>query len=374
MFKNLNIKKVSLGLAVIVLACFAFASLLFYQIDIKDYKDNKNQHEINEEKTFETEEIKNINIDSSSADINIIEYDDNKVKVHIYGHFYKKYKDDNNEPVIELNNGQLDIMQSRKSSIMSLGINFNIGELFNDNEMQMDVYVPKGYKDDINIESSSGNIKTDNLELKKLDIDTFSGKIELKDVTADKVSLETSSGDISAGNIKSDDIKINTFSGNNNYKSIDAQKVYFESSSGDISLGSVNAEVIEGDTFSGHINAKEVKSKDGKFTTSSGNIIINYAEFKKVICDTFSGDVKFENAQLNDTQIETSSGNVAISLLEDAEFKLDADSSSGNILCEFAIVKGEDEGNHELRGVVGNATNVIEIDTFSGDIDINKHK
>lgn len=373
MFKNLNIKKVSLGLAVIVLACFAFASLLFYQIDIKDYKDNKNQHEINEEKTFEAEEIKNINIDSSSADINIIEYDDNKVKVHIYGHFYKKYKD-NNEPVIELNNGQLDIMQSRKSSIMSLGINFNIGELFNDNEMHMDVYVPKGYKDDINIESSSGNIKADNLELKKLDIDTFSGKIELKDVTADKVSLETSSGDISAGNIKADDLKINTFSGNNYYKSIDAQKVYFESSSGDISLGSVNTEVIEGDTFSGHINAKEVKSKDGKFTTSSGNVIINYAEFKKVICDTFSGDVKFESAELNDTQIETSSGNVAISLLEDAEFKLDADSSSGNISCEFAIVKGEDEGNHELRGVVGNATNVIEIDTFSGDININKLK
>lgn len=369
MHNNFNMKKISIWLSIIILACFAIATLLFYQIDLKNYKDNKNQYDVNEENYFVTEEIKEININSLSSDINIIEYDATKVKVHIYGKLYNKNKV--NSPVIGFNNGILDIKENGNAN-KHFGISLNIGRLFQNTEMKIDLYIPKGYGENIIIDSSSGNVKADPLILKELDINTFSGKIELSDVTADTVSLETSSGNINAENIQADDIKINSFSGNNNFKLLKAEKVYFENSSGNISLGTVEAKNIIGETFSGNIAAEGVKSDDVDMNTSSGKIIIEDATVEKVKCETFSGDVTFNKAALKDTEIDTSSGNVAIRLIEDSEFALEAESTSGNVSCEFPISKIEEQNEHEIKGVIGKDTSKIIVDTFSGDIQINK--
>jgi len=372
MLNNLNFKKISLWLTVTLLACFAIATLLFFQIDVKNFKDNKYLYDVNEEEYFAIEEIKDINIDASSSDINIIEYDDAKVKVHIYGKLYTKNENDENKPVIELINGRLNIKENRKST-MHIGINFNIGESFQKKEMQIDVFVPKGYRENMKIESSSGSVKADPLNLKELDINTFSGDIELKDVTADTVSLETSSGNISAGNVQADDIKINTFSGNNDFKSVNAEEVCLESSSGHVSLGTVEAEKITGDTFSGNISADNVKSDDAVMNTSSGHITINGATIKKVKCETFSGNITFDKVLLYDTEIDTSSGNVTLKLIEGSEFTLEANSSSGNVSCGFPVITTEEQDENEIKGVVGKATNSMIIDTFSGDINISKY-
>jgi len=373
MLNNLNIKKISLWLSVTILACFAIATLLFFQIDIKNFKDNKYQYDVNVEKSFATEEIKDINIDSFSSDINIIENDDTKVKIHIYGKFYTKNKNSENNPVIELDNGTLSIKENRKSTI-NIGINLNIGELFHRNEMQIDLFVPKGYRENMKIDSSSGSVTADPLNLKELDINTFSGDIELKDVTTENtVSLETSSGHIKAGNIQANDINIKSFSGDNNFKSIKADEVYFENSSGSVSFGTVETEKITGNTFSGDIIAeREFKAKDVDISTSSGKIRFEGTTIKKIKCETFSGDITFNKATLNDSEISASSGNVTVRLIEGSEFALEADSSSGNVSCEFPISSIEKQGEHELKGVIGNGTNIIKIDTFSGDIKISK--
>lgn len=164
------------------------------------------------------------------------------------------------------------------------------------NEMQIDIFIPKGYGEKINIDSSSGTVKSDSLKLKELNINTFSGDIELEDVAANSVSFETSSANISVENIEADDIKINTFSGNSEFISLNADKLLFESSS----------------------------------------------------------------------------GNVLIRLIEGSEFALEASSSSGNVSCEFPVITTEEQDQNEIKGVVGKDTNKIKIDTFSGDIEINK--
>ncbi|HEY5585777.1 MAG TPA: DUF4097 family beta strand repeat-containing protein [Ruminiclostridium sp.] len=371
MLNNLNFKKISLWLFVTILACFAIATLLFFQIDIKDFKDNKYQYDVNEEKYFATGEIKDINIDSFLSDINIIESDDTKVKVHIYGKLYSKKKTEETPPVIELVEGTLNIKENRKSSI-SIGINFNIGELFQRDEMKIDLFVPKGYSENIKIDSSSGNVKADPLSLKEFDIKTFSGDIELKDVTADTANFETSSGNINVANIQAIDIKINSFSGNNDFKSINADKVYIENSSGNISLGTVEAGKIAGATFSGNITADVIKVDDVEMSTSSGRIRIEGATIKKIKCETFSGNITFNNASLNDSDIDATSGNVTITLIEGSEFALEANSSSGNVACDFPINITEKQGKHEIKGVVGKATNKMKINTFSGNINISK--
>lgn len=369
MLKNLNIKKITLWLSVTTIACLAIAALLFFEIDLKDFKSNKYQYDVNEQENFNIENIKAINIDAFSSDINIIEYDDTKVKVHIYGKLYNKKKNEQNEPVIELIDGKLNVKENRISS-MHVGINLNIGEWFKSNEMQIDLFIPKGYRESMNIDSASGNVIADPLNLKELDINTFSGDIKLKDVSAETVNLETSSGNIYAGIVQADDIKINSFSGNNDFKSIKAERVYIDNSSGDLSLGTVEAEEVTWNTFSGDIDADSVISDNVELSSSSGHIRIEGSTVGKIKCETFSGDITVNNAALNDSVIDTSSGYVTIGLLEGSEFSLVADSSSGKVSCNFPISAVEKPSEHKIRGVVGKSDNILKINTFSGDIKI----
>lgn len=367
MLNKLNIKKITLGLVITMLACFSIATLLFFQIEVKDYKDGKYIYDINKEESFSAKDIKNIIIESSSSDINIIEYDDPEVKVHIYGKLYTKDNNQKNNQFIKFSDGSLDIRENPKKKYLV----FNFGELINGNKIKIDLYLPKDYKENIVIDTSSGSIKADNLNLKKLDINTYSGEIALKDVKSDDISLETSSGKISADDIEADDLDIKTYSGNNDCKSITAEKVYFETSSGIISLGTVETKKITGDTYSGDIFAEKLTSDDVNLETSSGKITFGDVLVKKIKCVTYSGNVTFDNAALNDTYIETSSGNVILSLFEDSEFNLKAENSSGDITCDFPLVN-TGEGKHQLKGVVGKGSNTIKIETYSGDIEINK--
>ncbi len=365
-----NKKKISLLLTIIIIVCFAAAALLFFQIDMKSFKENKYQYDVNEEKSFAVEEIKKINIDSFSSDINIIEYDDNKVKVHVYGKLYAKQQDEKT-PLIELNNGTLDINENRHSRL-HIGINFNIGELFNENEMQIDIFMPKGYGESLKIDTSSGTVKSDSLILKELYINTFSGEIVLKDVTANEVDFETSSGEIRGEIINSEELNIKTFSGSSKFKSINADKVFFDTSSGDVSLGKVETNKIEGSTFSGKIEAEEINAENANFDSSAGNISIDKSTIKKVICETFSGEIEFSNATIIDADIDSSSGSVTLGLVKGSEFALVAESSSGDISCDFPVITTKKQEEHEIKGVVGKDTGKISIETFSGDIEINE--
>jgi lia operon protein LiaG len=371
MFNNLSIKKISMWLSVITLTCFAIAVLLFFQIDVKNFNDNKYQYDVNEEKIFSTEGIKDINISSSLSDINIIEYDDTKVKVHIYGKLYTEKKVEENKPVIELADGRLDIKENRNSGI-HLGINFNIGELFNRNEMKIDLYVPKSYRENMKIDSSSGNVKADFLNLKEFALKTFSGDIKLDDVTADTANIETSSGNINAGNIQANDFKLKTFSGDSGFKSINAQKATIGSSSGNSSLGTVKAKKFTCTTFSGNIGAAGIDSEDAYVSSSSGNISLRGLAGSMSV-KTFSGDVSAEYMQYpNNVTAKTSSGNITIKLPEGSEFSLEADSSSGDVSCDFPISIEGKHSDHKIRGVVGKDTYKIKVNTFSGNIRVRK--
>jgi len=372
MLNNLGLKKISLLLTGTALACFGLAAMLFFNIDLKGFKDNKYLYNINEEKSFAVETIKNININTFSSDINIIDTDDSKVKVHIYGKLYSKNRQEVNNPVIELNNEKLDIKQSKKEDV-HIGINFNIGNLFNANETKIDLFIPKSYRENIKIDSFSGDIVADPLNIKELNVNTFSAEIVLNEVTADTVSLETSSGDIKAKYIKANNnIKINSFSGNNNFGGLKTLDFNIENSSGEMSLGVVETEKTTISTFSGDIGAKEIEAVDADISTSAGNIRVNDVSAKKILCKTFDGDITFNKAKLKDSDIETSSGNVAIRLNENSEFDLDAGSSSGDVSCEFPITSIEKQGEHEIKGIVGKADGQIKIETFSGDISISK--
>lgn len=371
MLNNVNIKKLSLWLTIGALSCFAIAVILFFQIDLKDLQNNKYQYDVNEHKSFVHEEIKDINVKSFSSDVKIIETDDTQVKVHIYGKLYNRSKINGPVPIIELSNGKLTIDENRKSST-NIGINLNIGDLFQKNEMEIDLYLPKSYSENINVDSFSGNVESDTFSLKDVYIKTFSSDLKLEDLAADTISFETSSGYIDAGNIKSKDLKVKTFSGDIRIKSMNAAKINFKSSSGHAELGSVQSEEITGSTFSGDITANDINTGNLDLHSSSGHIKAGKLSAKNIKCKTFSGDVRFSNSSIYGSEIETSSGTVTLGLSEDSEFTLSAESSSAEVTCQFPINITGKKGEHDLFGTVGSGTSKINIKTFSGDIKIIK--
>jgi lia operon protein LiaG len=370
MINNHRLKKISLILAGTALICLGLAVMLFLNIDVKDYNSNKYMYSINEEKSFNISEIKDIDINSFSSDINLINTNDNKVKVHIYGKLYAKNRDNVNEPVIELNNGKLEVKQNRRNKTY-VGLNFNVF-WFNKNDVRIDVFIPKAYREDMSIDSSSGNIKTDTLDIKSLKVDTFSGKITLDDVTSGTINIDTSSGDITAGSLKAKDVEIKSFSGKFRSKALETDKLEVSSSSGEVSLGLVKAVDVVLDTFSGKINAEGFEANNAKVSSSSGKVLFNSVNAGKFTCETFSGDVLMNKGALKNASIETSSGKVALKLDAGSEFSLDAESSSGNVVCEIPVDTVEKQEKNVLKGSVGKSENKIGIETFSGDISISR--
>jgi len=180
--------------------------------------------------------------------------------------------------------------------------------------LKLDIYVPMDFKDNIKITTSSGDIGISNLKLHDVDIVASSGNININNLSTESLSVETSSGD-------------------QKFKGLESKKSSFLASSGDIEIyGST------GDTDA---------------TTSSGDINLNY--------DVFN----------NNITIVASSGDVDIVLPKDAEFNINASTTSGDIESSFPVtVTGKLKNN--LNGKVGNSNNTININTTSGDISIEK--
>lgn len=302
----MSIKKIVTYLVIIMVICYGVGiSIMSFTGGFKDnfsilYKDKKTYNDLNQEKIEKIDTIDQISIETSSCDVNIITEDREDVKAHLYGDITSTFKP---ELETKVKGKELLIFTKRPNSY----------SIFN-SDLKLDIFVPKNYKENIDISSSSSNINIQNeLTLNSLSIDLSSGNTKLKDLNIKKLKCEASSGSLTGENIVT------------------------ESTVLDVSSGT-----IELNNFTG----------DLKGDSSSGSIEVNYNIFD------------------NDIDLESSSGNVKIGLPDDAKFYLDAECSSGDIECDFPIVVIGKQEDNTLRGTVGDDKNKIIINTSSGNVNI----
>ncbi len=164
------------------------------------------------------------------------------------------------------------------------------------------------------------------------------------------LEADTTSSDMSLDNLKVDEFTFNTVSGDFKGESLSSNEIKLKSTSGDVSLkdytGSVGIDVVSGD----------VVLEDG---SRNENI--------EVI--TTSGDVYVEQEDSSNMDIKTTSGDIEINLSEDAQFYLKAKTVSGHIENRFPI-KITSSGRRDLEGLVGSDDKEVNVDTTSGDINI----
>ncbi len=270
----------------------------------------------------------------------------------------------------------------------------------------LSVRVPEGMLGECDIDTFSGNISASSLQCENLIAGTSSGKIDLLDIRSDRdITANTFSGevtltnltagnlvftDVSSGSIEMDTITANqlqqsSFSGSarcaNALLSGDAS---FNTSSGSVDIERIQAANLTADTFSGSIDVQNatvpgqstlstssgtITSDDGdmqelSLSTFSGRIALNNMRASRILQDSSSGDFDAELLTPCDIQAETFSGRVTLHLPEDMEFRLNTDTFSGDVQCDFLATMGGGENDF----VVGNGSRNLNISTSSGDI------
>ncbi|MCR3921557.1 MAG: DUF4097 domain-containing protein [Firmicutes bacterium] len=217
---KINIRNLVLVLIVVMLASFGLASALGGRIlPLGDAGFSIGLEDIDETFEFTAAEIKEIEINTISTDVNIIPVDDSVVKVHLYGEVTKDILPDE---FAHQNGSRLKIEVRPRTG---LNINARI-------RLTLDIYTPKTYAESIRVDTVSGELDIAELTLKQLEFNSVSGDIESDAVEAEQLVIKTTSGNmniddfsgmISANSVSGDltveyreyahDIEFNTTSG-----------------------------------------------------------------------------------------------------------------------------------------------------------------
>lgn len=294
---------------------------------------------VDEEKIKKSKDIKNINIETSFVDINIIVEDRDDIRVHYNGNIHSNYL-----PKLNTNtkSDTLYIFTDDKNKK-----NYNVYNT----DLKLDIYIPQGFKSNIKINTVSGDGNFSNLEIEKLNIVSTSGDMKFSNLNLDSLYIKTTSGDLWGDNLK-------------------VGEVEFMSTSGDIDINDLITKSLLTETTSGDQEFKKLNAEKSNFKTTSGEIEI-YGSIDNTKVNTSSGDIELNYNSFNNITIEATSGDVEITLPINAEFNLESSTVSGDIKSDFPITIMGDLKN-VLDCSVGNSNNNIEIVTISGDIYIAK--
>ncbi|UCF98545.1 MAG: DUF4097 family beta strand repeat protein [Spirochaetaceae bacterium] len=306
---NRNLKKIVFITAAVAVVSLGLAAILFFATNVGRAWGLKGGIPVDERRTFFVEGIGDISIRTGSTDVFVGKNEGSSVEIHLYGTVYSAQPEAIPALNAEQNGGLLTITTGRKD-----GRPFVLG--FFSSDLILEIRIPERYRDALLVHTSSGDVEIDDQQLSKLSVETSSGDIQLRSIQAGTITLGSSSGDQRVENLL-------------------AEHSELTSSSGEI----------------------RVKGLEGgaKAESSSGDITLHYQVFN------------------SDLEVRSSSGDVGLFLTETAEFRLEARASSGDVDCAFPVTLAEASGEvrrNRLRGIVGDGTHQVVVQTSSGDITI----
>jgi DUF4097 and DUF4098 domain-containing protein YvlB len=182
---------------------------------------------------------------------------------------------------------------------------------------------------------------------RELEIESGSGTLKISDI-GDTVRAQTGSGGIEIDRVKGN-VRIKAGSG-----SIRAT---------DIAGG------FEGHTGSGHITLEQTASGSVRAATGSGGMELRGVH-GSLEAEAGSGTITAEGNPTGSWTVHSGSGNIHLKLASDAGFDLDAHTSSGSISVSQPVTVQGSMGRKELRGKVRGGGVPVEVETGSGNIEI----
>jgi len=202
MKNNINIRKMIIWLVVIVVVSLTIAAIAFFSTEnyIVSFRGRNNfeGNSIDEVRTFNIYQLKEIYIHSVSSDVSVFSTDEEDIKIHFYGRIALKSDKALPKLITNLEGGKLKIEIEYPKV------------LFYNANVALDVYIPLDYMDNINIDSVSAGIDISNLNINNLQCKTVSGDLRIESLGSDNLTLNTTSGDVNmmdfSGNLKADSV------------------------------------------------------------------------------------------------------------------------------------------------------------------------
>jgi len=259
----------ALALLSLLVSLLTFNSFNFFQFSTT----SKLLHD----EVYSYQGLTKIDVRTISSDVNILNTDEDSIRVVIYGR-------DNKNISVTTDVNQLKIDIDNRN--VCIGICFSMND-------RVDVYVPNNYQNELNIKTTSGDINVGSYKANNFIIKSISGDIivdasrnlkanstsgNIKVGTANNPSLSSISGDIRIKNA-TNSLKLKTTSGNVKLGTVYLTKNSTISSiSGDITIEKINEVYIDASTLSGDIDIFSNSRKADivlKIKTTSGDIEIN---------------------------------------------------------------------------------------------------
>jgi hypothetical protein len=182
---------------------------------------------------------------------------------------------------------------------------------------------------------------------RSVEVGTGSGELKITDI-GDTVRADTGSGDVQIDRVKGN-VRARTGSGSIHATAIGGG---FEANtgSGHITLEQTSPGAVRADTGSGGMELRGVR---GSLEAKAG-----------------SGTIRAEGDPTGAWVVHTGSGGVQLRFPSDAAFDLDAHTSSGSISVDHPVTVQGSVGRKQIRGKVRGGGVPVEVETGSGNIEI----
>jgi DUF4097 and DUF4098 domain-containing protein YvlB len=217
-------------------------------------------------------------------------------------------------------------------------------ELLHNISISYDLVVPA--ETELRSHTGSGSQSVEGLQ-KQIEIESGSGSLKISDI-GDTVRAETGSGGIE----------------------IDRVKGYVRTKAGSGSIRATDiAGGFEGRTGSGHITLEQTASGSVRANTGSGGMELRGVH-GSLDARAGSGTITAEGNPTGSWTVDSGSGNIHLKLASEASFDLDAHTSSGSISVSQPVTVQGTMGHKELRGKIHGGGVPVQVETGSGNIEI----
>jgi DUF4097 and DUF4098 domain-containing protein YvlB len=243
-----------------------------------------------------------------------------------------------------------------------------VGLFLNSFNARVEVFIPKSYMNSVTIKTTSGNIELlDEFVCSTINMESSSGNIRVDNLRAGTAGIRASSGNINAGALEGD-IFAETSSGQINLDRISGS-LRATASSGGVknALAQGNVSVSTG---SGNINLGAING-DVSLEASGGNIRTGIVE-GNIRAETMSGNINCSAGEtMENIALASTSGGITLAIPRTISSNFSARSSSGGLSTPFPEkLFNPVSDRNTVQGIIGgeNPAKDIAIKTNSGSI------
>ena len=191
------------------------------------------------------------------------------------------------------------------------------------------------------------------------------------------VALRTVNGDVRVSNIRGE-LRAETVSGDVIAQQLGRVRM-LRTVSGDLQVSDASAEELSLSTVSGDVIARAIKARSVDLESVSGDMRFSEAEVDRITAKAISGDIEYQGrlARSGRYDLQTHSGDIRLFVAGNPGFDVDASTFSGDVRSDFQLSGAGTQAvdtrrpgprGRALRGTIGDASAVLTLRSFNGDV------